>query len=94
MSVTINKADLQFQTIREAAIYEIAHVMGMMKREQEIQQEVTNSIMLEDMKFSSVIGRSDDRFRLHSDKWFDGMTNNINRLIQLLKNMEKGEANG
>jgi hypothetical protein len=85
VSVAINKDDLQFKNIREMAIYEIAHTMGMMKREQEIQQEVSNSIMLEDMKYNTIIGRSDDRFRLHSDKWFDGMITQINKIIELIK---------
>lgn len=86
-NIEINKEELIFKTMREAAIYEIAHVMGMMKREQEIQQEVSNSIVLEDMKFSSIIGRTDNRFRLHSDKWFNGMTNNINNLIKMIKDL-------
>lgn len=34
----INFNKLNFKPPREAVIYEVAHVMGMMKREQEIQQ--------------------------------------------------------
>ena len=34
----INFNKLNFKTPREAVIYKVAHVMGMMKREQEIQQ--------------------------------------------------------
>ena len=38
----INFNKLNFKTPREAVIYEVAHVMGMMKREQEIKYLIMN----------------------------------------------------
>lgn len=73
-----------FETPREAIIYEIAHTMGMMKREQEIQQEVTNYEVMYDMKHQDASNGC--RLRLHSDKWFAGMTANINKMIKILEN--------
>jgi hypothetical protein len=83
----LNKADIEFKTAREVLIYEIAHVMGMMKREQEIQQEVFNYELMHDMKAQDASNGC--RLRLHTDKWFDGMTDNINRCIAILKTIDK-----
>ncbi len=75
-----------FQTPREVIIYEIAHTMGMMKREQEIQQEIINYEFMYDMKHQDASNGC--RLRMHTDKWFDGMTANINKMVNMLKNPE------
>lgn len=75
--------DFTFQTPREAIIYEIAHTMGMMKREQEIQTEVINYELMHDMTHQDASNGC--HLRLHSDKWFDGMTSNINKMVKLLE---------
>ncbi|MBS4773090.1 MAG: hypothetical protein KHX55_02305 [Proteobacteria bacterium] len=72
-----------FQTPREAIIYEIAHTIGMMKREQEIQQEVINYEFMYNMKYQDA--SNGWHLRLHSDKWFTGMTDNINKMVKMLE---------
>ena len=79
----INFNKLNFKTPREAVIYEVAHVMGMMKHEQEIQQEVFNYELMHNMTHQDT--SSGYQLRLHSDKWFDGMAANINRLLELME---------
>ena len=75
--------EFYFETPREAIIYEIAHTMGMMKREQEIQQEVINYEFMHDMTHQDA--SNGYLLRLHSDKWFTGMTANINKMIKMLE---------
>ncbi len=79
--MTIDK--FYFETPREAIIYEIAHTMGMIKREQEIQQEVINYEFMHDMTHQDASNGC--RLRLHSDKWFTGMTANINKMVKMLE---------
>lgn len=79
----INFNKLNFKIPREAVIYEVAHVMGMMKREQEIQQEVFNYELIHNMTHKGA--SSGYQLRLHSDKWFNGMAANINRLLELME---------
>lgn len=81
-----------FETPREAIIYEIAHTMGMMKREQEIQQEVANYEVMYDITHQDASNGC--RLRLHSDKWFAGMAANINKMVKILEKFNIFSENG
>jgi len=80
-----------FQTAREAIIYEIAHTMGMIKREQEIQQEVINHEFMYHMTHQDA--SNGYQLRLHTDKWFKGMTANINKMVKMLENFNTSDGN-
>lgn len=80
-----------FQTAREAIIYEIAHTMGMMKREQEVQQEVINHEFMYNMTHQDA--SNGYRLRLHTDKWFNGMAANINKMVKMLEAVNSPEFN-
>lgn len=86
----INK--FYFETPREAIIYEIAHTMGMMKREQEIQQEIANYEVMYDITHQDASNGC--CLRLHSDKWFAGMAANINKMVKILENFNTSGGNG
>jgi hypothetical protein len=78
-------SQIKFRNAREAMIYEIGHTAGMMKREHEIQSEIATDIWLQDRNYSSIMPKREERFRLHSDNWFNGMENNIHEAVALIE---------
>ena len=76
-------------TPREQLIYEIGHTAGMVKREREIQQEITNYEVMYSMKYQDA--SEGIRLRMHSDKWFEGMRAIIDRCIELINKLDSKE---
>lgn len=71
-----------FKSAREVLIYEMGIAAGMMKREQEISQEIANYEFLHDLKAQDA--SKGIRLKLHSDKWFKGMNDLIKHGWEIL----------
>ena len=76
--------EFKFTSAREALIFEMGVISGMMKREQEISQEIANYEYLYDLRHQDA--SSGIRLKLHTDKWFKGMNKLVNDTINILEN--------